>query len=198
MRAKDFRKQAWQNLSGKWGTMIAIYLLSVVIISASCIVAVGPLLLAGSLTLGFSIALLNAVRKQNVEVSNLFDGFKNFANALLGYILQAIFIFLWSLLFFIPGLVKSYSYSMMYYIMADDPTISANDAITKSRQMMNGNKWRLFCLDFSFIGWYLLSTLTLGLLLIIVVPYHQTARAEFYDSLVHKPAPEQNLLENSL
>ena len=102
MRAKDFRKQAWQNLSGKWGTMIAIYLLYVVIISASCIVAVCPLLLAGSLTLGFSIASLNAVRKQNVEVSNLFDGFKNFANALLGYILQAIFIFLWSLLFFIP------------------------------------------------------------------------------------------------
>lgn len=196
MRARDFRKEAWKDLSGNWGTMIAIYLLYVVIISASGIVAIGPLLLAGALSLGFSIALLKVARKQNAEISNLFDGFKNYGEVLVAYILQVIFIFLWSLLFFIPGIIKSYSYSMTFYIMADNPTISGSDAITQSRKLMNGNKLRLFCLDLSFIGWYLLSALTLGILLIFVVPYHYAARTEFYDSLVYTPVPEQNLLQN--
>ena len=94
-----------------------------------------------------------------------------------------VFIFLWSLLLVIPGLIKSYSYAMSNFILADNPTMSANDAITASRKMMDGNKWRLFCLDFSFIGWYLLCGLTFGLLTFFVEPYHQAARAEFYESI---------------
>lgn len=66
---------------------------------------------------------------------------------------------LWSLLLVIPGIVKSYSYAMAPYIMAEHPALTANEAITESRRIMDGNKWRLFCLDFSFIGWELLCVL---------------------------------------
>lgn len=94
------------------------------------------------------------------------------------------------MLFVIPGIIKSYSYAMTFYIMADNPEIDGMEAITRSRQMMNGNKWRLFCLDFSFIGWFILCILTFGLLLLYVGPYMEAAHAAFYQSLKgEEPAP---------
>lgn len=73
--------------------------------------------------------------------------------------LQGLYVALWSLLLFIPGVVKAYSYAMTPYIMAEHPGLTANEAITESRRIMDGNKWRLFCLDLSFLGWELLCTL---------------------------------------
>lgn len=75
--------------------------------------------------------------------------------------LQGLYIALWSLLLVIPGIVKTYSYAMTPYIMSEHPSLTANEAITESRRIMNGNKWRLFCLDFSFIGWELLCSVPL-------------------------------------
>ena len=72
---------------------------------------------------------------------------------------------------------------MTFYILKEHPEMTATEAITESRRIMLGNKWRLFCLDFSFIGWYLLSCLTFGILLIWVLPYHEAAHAAFYDSI---------------
>ena len=72
---------------------------------------------------------------------------------------------------------------MTFFIMQDNPGIGANEAITRSRQMMKGHKWQLFCLHFSFIGWILLSVLTFGVLMIFVAPYMQAAEAEFYENL---------------
>ncbi|MDE7085033.1 MAG: DUF975 family protein, partial [Clostridia bacterium] len=190
MFAKDFRRNAWAALSGNWGTMVLIALI-VVLISGACggaafigIGAVVLLLIEGPLGLGMAIANLKLIRRQGVEISNVFDGFKNFASAFLLYLLNSIFIALWTLLFIIPGIIKSYSYSMGVYILADNPTMDANSARKKSMEMMRGNKWRLFCLDFSFIGWYLLCILTFGILTLWVSPYHSAARAEFYQHLV--------------
>ena len=73
---------------------------------------------------------------------------------------------------------------MSFYILADNPEIDFNVARVRSIEMMRGNKWRLFCLDLSFIGWYLLCILTLGILSLWVTPYHNAARAEFYQSLI--------------
>lgn len=77
-------------------------------------------------------------------------------------------------------MIASYSYAMTEYILAENPEISANEAITMSKQMMDGNKWRLFCLDFSFIGWDILCGLTLGIGYLWLTPYKQAARAIFY------------------
>ncbi|MBQ7338041.1 MAG: DUF975 family protein [Clostridia bacterium] len=188
MFAKDYRKLAWSKLTNNWGTAIVVFLLYTVIISISASVGVGPLLLSGLLGVGMFGVYLDIVRGNQAKIEGMFDGFRQgTVNNLLAGILITIFTALWSLLFVIPGIVKSYSYAMTYFILKDNPEMSANDAITESRKMMNGNKWRLFCLDFSFIGWILLSMLTCGLLVILVQPYMYTARAAFYESIKGAP-----------
>ncbi|MCM1545809.1 MAG: DUF975 family protein [Clostridiales bacterium] len=190
LRARDFRQRAWSALSGKWGTMIVIMLI-VSLISGACggltIIGVGAivlLLITGPLSLGVAGSCLRVVRGQSVEVSNTFDGFKNFGGAFLLSLLNSIFIALWSLLFIIPGIIKSYAYSMSFYILNDNPQMDANTARKRSIEMMRGNKWRLFCLDLSFIGWWILCILTLGILSFWVEPYQKVAYAEFYQSLL--------------
>ena len=95
-----------------------------------------------------------------------------------------IFLILWSLLFLIPGIIKSYSYRLVPYILAEDPDISGTEAITRSRQMMNGHKWRTFVLDLSFILWDLLSAITFGVVGIFYVgPYKMQTDAELYRAI---------------
>ena len=190
LKAKDFRLQAWGKLKGNWGTAIAVTIIYSVItgilaaLAYFYIGAIAELLVAGPLSLGLVIFYLNVTRKSEAEIGNMFAGFKNFIKALLAWLLVGIFTFLWSLLFIIPGIIKSYSYSMTMYVLADNPDMDPSDAIKKSMELMQGNKWRLFCLQFSFIGWILLSMLTFGILMFWVQPYMQAATAEFYNSLV--------------
>lgn len=195
MKAKDFRQSAWKSLSGKWGICILVFIIFD-LISAACaggstivIGAVAGLIIMGPMTLGYSMVSLNVARDKDVEISMLFKGFNDFARSVVLYIVNNIFIALWSLLLIIPGIIKSLAYSMSYYILIDDATISANDARKKSIEMMKGNKWRLFCLKFSFIGWVLLSFLTFGILLFWVMPYIEVTMAKFYLSLLPE---EQN------
>ena len=183
MKARDFRKAAWGKLSGNWATIVIAYLLFGVILSASSFTFVGELVLAGPLMLGFSMMTLNLVRGNKVSIENLFDGFKNFVQSLVLYLLNAVFVFLWSLLFVIPGIIAAYRYAMSYYILADNPNMDANEARKASIEMMNGHKWQLFCLHLSFIGWILLCFLTFGILVFWVEPYIETANAEFYESI---------------
>ena len=126
--------------------------------------------------------------KNPAELSELGFGFKNhYGNVVATILLRDVFLFLWSLLFVIPAIVKTYSYRMVPYIVAENPDMKATDAITLSRNMMKGHKWNAFVLDLSFIGWYLLSCLTLGLLAFFYVsPYHYATNAELYNALKSK------------
>lgn len=202
MYAKDFRHRAWSKLSGKWVTFLLICLIASLISGAcgsistfsrsneiigavfSVIGFIVSALVGGPLELGVSACFLKLVRGQHVEIGNMFDGFKNFVKGFVLQLINSIFIALWTLLFIIPGIIKAYSYSMSFYILSDNPEMEANAARKKSMEMMHGYKWRLFCLDFSFIGWYILCILTLGILTLWVVPYHNAARAEFYQNLL--------------
>lgn len=94
--------------------------------------------------------------------------------------LSSLFIGLWTILFVIPGIIKTYSYAMATFLLVQEKDLGPVDAITKSRQFMNGKKMQLFLLDFSYIGWYLLSLFTLGVLSIWVSAWHQTARTLFF------------------
>lgn len=188
LKARDFRYDAYRKLSGVWNIFALAALIYVFALGALNFVPIAgsaaALILSGPLTFGLCEIALNVTRCKNIAFEQIFDGFKNFVNTLLLYLLNTIFTALWSLLFIIPGIVAAYSYRMSYYIMLDNPAISPDDARKSSIEMMNGNKWRLFCLDFSFIGWYLLSALTFGILAFWVIPYHQTACAAFYQSLL--------------
>lgn len=189
LKAKDFRNEAWGKLSGKWGTLAVITLVFSLILgacSALSFVGVGAIaliLIEGPLTVGYVIVSLTVIRQQETKFEYLFYGFKNFVNTFVLYLLNFIFIFLWSLLLVIPGIIKALSYSMSYYILADHPDMNPNDARKASMEMMKGNKWRLFCLELSFIGWCILSTLTFGILYFWVLPYMQSAMAAFYESI---------------
>lgn len=94
-----------------------------------------------------------------------------------------IFVFLWSLLFVIPGIVKAYSYALTPYIIVDDPQISVREAIRKSQKLMSGQKFNLFYLQLSFIGWFLLSCITGGIGFLWFIPYYYTSQAVFYRNL---------------
>ena len=168
--------------------------------------AIGALVLSGvvitSAIIGalFSIFVTNAI---TVGVNNYFikntDSKPSFKDAFSGFkvkygrnigtlLLVGIKTFLWTLLFIVPGIIKSYEYSIIPYILADDPEISSKDAFKKAKQMMKGNKWRLFKLEFSFIGWFVLCVLTLGIGTFFLIPYISAANAEFYVELKNKQA----------
>ncbi|MBQ7574334.1 MAG: DUF975 family protein [Clostridia bacterium] len=123
--------------------------------------------------------------KEKAKLSEIKRGFSpNWLHNVGAMLLKDIFLCLWSLLFIIPGIIKSYSYCMVPFILADNPNIGAKEAITLSRKMMDGNKWRAFVLDLSFIGWFLLAGLTGGILGIFYVnPYVYSTHAELYHAL---------------
>ena len=127
------------------------------------------------------------------ELSELGAGFKkNYGNVVLTIFLKDLFLVLWSLLFVIPALVKTYSYRMVEFISADNPEMSATEVITKSRDMMRGNKWKAFVLDLSFIGWLILTGITAGILgIFYVYPYMYQTDAELYLALKNAEAPAE-------
>lgn len=186
MDIKDNKLRAKAILKNDVWFFVGTYIAYSAIVSFLSSSVVGVLAL-GFLGLGFSTILLNALRNDEYKFEQLFPNFnKHLGRSCITGLLVYAFTFLWSLLFIIPGIVKSYSYSMTYFIMKDDETIEGTEAITKSRELMYGHKKELFLQDLSFIGWILLSILTFGILSLWVGPYMQLARAEFYNKLVGK------------
>lgn len=146
----------------------------------------------GFFELSLAIFLLRPVRTgEEVRLDDLFKSFSapNLTGTLLTGLLKFLYIFLWTLLFFIPGLVKSYSYALTGYVRADRPELSANETITESRRLMNGHKLDLFFLDLSFIGWYLIGALCCGIGTLFVAPYHYLSRALFYEAILRSEQP---------
>ena len=195
LKAKDFRHRAWSKLHGNWTTAVVSYLVMELIIGALGFTYIGSFLVSGPLTVGFALVAINIVRKNNPRIENLFTAFNDFVRTFVLWLINTIFVLLWTLLLIIPGIIKSLSYSMSYYILIDNPSIAANDARKQSMELMHGNKWRLFCLYCSFIGWILLSLLTFGILLFWVMPYIEVAKVEFYESLFEGKKDEATLTE---
>ena len=123
-------------------------------------------------------------------------GFGNWLHVVWGMILSTIYIFLWTLLLIIPGIIKSYSYALTPYILVEHPEMSANEAIEESMRLMDGHKFDLFYLQLSFIGWAILSILSLGLGFFWLITYQMTAQAAFYRDIKNGAMPLQdNVIE---
>lgn len=182
MTRAQMKQQAKESLSGNWGTAIGVLLIGCILVGVLSTTGIGGLF-TGLITFGFCAAFLAVIRTKTMKIENLFECTKNFGTVFVANILMGIYTFLWSLLFVIPGIVKSYSYAMTNYILIDNPNMTANEAITESRKMMDGHKAELFILDLSFLGWYILSCFTFGILLLYVDPYHMATRAAFYEDL---------------
>ena len=151
-----------------------------IIIIASLFAAVIYFVLGGFIGVGYAKFNLNLVDKKNAAFETLFEYFSHWKTTTIARLLRALYVFLWSLLFIIPGIVAGFSYAMTDYILAEDPELTADEAISQSKSIMMGNKWRFFCLQFSFIGWDILATLAFGIGHLWLTPYKQAAYAAFY------------------
>lgn len=138
------------------------------------------LIIGGAVTLGYCKFNLGLVDKKNPRFMDLFSCFDRFGAGFCVQFLKGLYVFLWSLLFVIPGVIANFRYAMAAYILAENPDMTASEAIDASKQMMVGNKWRLFCLNFSFIGWDILCIFTLGIGYLVINPYKEAAYAAFY------------------
>ncbi len=179
-----------ESLKGKWGLAIGTFVVYILVIgSIQAITQFFPiagllsLIIAGPFALGMAIFALTLSRNQDARLEQIFHGFNNFGTSLGAYLLMVLFVILWTLLLIIPGIIAALSYSMTFYILADDNSIGAMDAIDKSKIMMNGYKWKYFCLGLRFFGLALLCILTLGIGLLWLFPYMQVSMAKFYDDV---------------
>ena len=167
-----------------------IFIIGVIAVVWSLVI----LVLGGAVSLGYAKFNLNLVDGQPPRFDDLFSQFYRLWAGFCLQLLTGLFIFLWSLLFIIPGIVAAYSYAMAPYILAENPDMTVREAIAASKEMMRGSRWRLFCLGFSFIGWSMLCILTLGIGNLWLRPYREAAQAAFYRDLsgTRRPsAPEQ-------
>ena len=151
-----------------------------VIMIAAIVMALAYFFLGSVVGVGYAKFNLNLVDRQTAAFENLFAYFSYWKTTAISKLLRTLYIFLWSLLFLIPGIVATLSYAMTDYILAEKPELTASEAIYQSKTMMEGNRFRLFCLQFSFIGWDILTILTFGIGNLWLTPYKQAAFASFY------------------
>ena len=203
----ELRAQARERLEGQWGTFVLMTFLMLVIQTilqipgyiGSLLEVLSPenvlaslsfsnisnilSLLALPLSWGLTVSLLRNHREESVDLENLFDGFRGgrYTRVFCALFLVNLFTFLWALLLIIPGIMKAFSYALTPYIIMDEPELTARQAITRSCEIMQGRRWKLFCLYLSFIGWGILSLLTFGIGFLWLVPYMNASIAAFYE-----------------
>ncbi len=170
-----------------WGAIFTTAMISALIALAI------RLVIGGAISFGYAKFNLRLIdRAEESKIGDLFSYFGYWVKALVTSLLQGLYVFLWSLLFVIPGIIAGYSYAMTSFILAENPELSATEALARSKSMMRGHRWSLFCLNLSFIGWDILCAFTFGIGQLFLTPYRHAAIAAFYRDLtrevpVHSP-----------
>lgn len=202
----DLKDQALATLRGKWGSFVGITFIYFLLAGiASGFTSYGSILQATNLStlyivctcsgvlmtllmiplgMGFSVAHLHASRQDlPADPSDLFYGYKNFWHVLGSFILVYLAVLAGFILLIIPGIILSFAYAMVPFILRDHPELSVSETLWTSRMMMKGHKWELFVLELSFIGWALLCVLTLFIGYLWLVPYMQMTITKFYEKI---------------
>ena len=144
-----FRSPAGQKILG----------ITLAILGVAAILLIVSIFISGAMRLGYARFNMNLIDHNPAAFSDLFTYMNYKWKGFCMNFLQGLYLGLWSLLLVIPGIVKSFSYAMTPFILAENPEMSADDAITESRNLMDGHKWDLFYLSLSFLGWGILVTL---------------------------------------
>ena len=166
------------ELFGDLPTIVKTYLM--IAAGGAGVISLVNLILGGVVQLGYAQYLLKQQDREINSVKDLFSQFDRFGQGFLQLFLRNLYTALWGLLFLIPGIIKSLAYAMTPFIMAEDPNLTANEAIKISMERMDGHKGELFWLGLTFFGWGLLATLTGGIGYIFLNPYMNAAYAAFY------------------
>jgi uncharacterized membrane protein len=183
-------RMARESLEGKWGLAIGTFLVYILInVGMNAPTSYFPpyglisLIISGPMSLGVAGFALSISRNGDARLEQIFDGFYRFSIALKTYLLMILFILLWAILLIIPGIIAALSYSMTFYILADNESIGAMEALEKSKAMMYGYKWKFFCLNLRFLLWSLLCILTLGIGFLWLIPWMNVTIAKFYGDI---------------
>ena len=198
MTFQEAKKAALSTLKGNWGSAILVSLVYAILVSAlSLIGGVGTLLFGSILLIGYYNTLIQASMQNSFKVETIFSGINSetLGTRITISILKNLYIVLWSLLFFIPAIVKTYSYMLTEYIALMNPDMSASECITESRRLMNGHKMNMFLLRLSFIGWDLLCILTGGLGYLLLTPYINQTIIEYIDANILPLKQPQTIIE---
>jgi uncharacterized membrane protein len=144
------------------------------------IMSIVGFILGGPIYFGVAAYFMKLARHEPAEFSDLFSGFSLFKTNFILNFFTILFTLLWTLLLIIPGIIAAIKYTMAYYILNDNPEIGALEAITRSKEMMYGHKMRFFQMWLSFLGWFILGVVTMGLGMLYAIPYYRAAKANFY------------------
>lgn len=210
--SRNLRALGRNALSGKWKlailgsllygvlVMVPVFILNMIFGGGepTTVSSIYNLLVTGPMTLGYITFAISIFRGRETSTAEVLYGFERFGKSLGLYLLISVLIILWTLLLVIPGVIAAFRYSMSFFILADNPDIGILEAINESKRMMRGNKWKLFCLELSFIGWGLLCVLplaigtlwpsvgiicvpALGIGFLLLSPYIAVSMVAFYD-----------------
>ncbi len=181
------KSMAKHQIKGNLGTLFVIFLVTLLIsVGLSFVPLVGSIasmLITAAISLAMAGVYLGMIAGRKPEVGDMFSQLRNFWPAFKVSFLSGLLVMLWSLLLVIPGIIKSIAYSQSMYILAEEPTMGAREALKKSQEMMKGHKMEYFVLGLSFLGWEILGIFTFGLLYIWLLPYMGATYANFYNTL---------------
>ncbi len=198
MERINLKEQAKEALKGN---LLTFFLLMITFGIVSYILSFVSWLVMFFYQVGIVFICLQLIRKNQITFNDGFWGFTKdrWLKVITTLLLQSIYTFLWSLLFVIPGIIKSYSYALTPYLIVDNPNLSNNEAISKSKELMDGHKMDLFMLHLSFVLWYVLGIITCGLGFIYVIPYINLSQAAFYSEIIKEGCDKniENLMDDS-
>ena len=187
MDRASIKERARFVVRGYRGPSIGVLVLYFVLIAAVGWITfgLGEIFLIPPIAIGLTMFYLGVWRAENPPFETLFAAFRRYTQALVGMLWMYLWTFLWSLLFLIPGVIKSYAYSMTPYLLADYPDLDPREALKVSMAITAGHKMEIFVMQVSFLGWLILSAFTLNILYFVYVgPYMETAMAGLYESLL--------------
>ena len=190
----ELKQNAKNQLKNNWGLAIGAIIVSMLIslipeiltyidlesATIAILVQIISLIIAGPIAIGQCKLFINLSNNENPKFSDVWFGFGNILKALGVTLLIGIAVSIGTIFFIIPGIIISFMYSQVYYIMAENPDISVLDCLRESARIMKGHKMELFILELSFLGWIILTALTCGIAGLYVLPYYSATLANFY------------------
>ena len=190
----ELKRGAKSQLANYWGVSIGITIVCILVsyipellsyidpesATIAILIPIISLVITGPLGIGQSRFFINLANRENPKFSDLWFGFNNILRGIGVTLLVGIAVCIGTILFIIPGIIVSFMYSQVYYIMAENPDISVLDCLRESARIMKGHKMELFILELSFLGWIILTAFTCGIAGLYVLPYYSATLANFY------------------
>lgn len=190
----ELKQNAKNQLKNNWGLAIGIIIVCTLIscipnllveindesLAIAIIIPIITLVITGPLTIGQCKFFINLANRSNPKFSDLWYGFNNILKAIGVTLLVGIIVSIGTILLIIPGIILSFMYSQVYYIMAENPEMSIIDGLKESSRIMKGHKMDLFVLELSFLGWVILMGITFGIAGLYVLPYYSATLTNFY------------------